>query len=348
MHMADALLSPAVGMVMNAVSATAIGVSAARLRKQGFSEKTVPVMGVAAAVAFAGQMVNFAIPLTGSSGHIVGGVMLAGLLGGVPAFLAMAAVLIIQCLFFADGGLLALGCNIFNMGFIPCLIIYPLVFKPLLGSVIGYRRLTVASLVSSTAAIELAALAVVIQTMLSGISALPFSTFALLMLPIHLAIGLVEGAVTAGVLCFVYRMRPELIEAAQGGGGVGRGVGDAPLGKAIAVLAALALVAGGAFSLLASTQPDGLEWALGRASELSPGNGDGPEVEGGIHDAAADLQDKTAVLPDYSLQSDVDNPAGTSLSGIVGAVATFAVAGATGLVITKLRRRRGTEVEADA
>ena len=109
MHMADALLSPAVGGTMLAVSVGVLACSIRDIRKN-FQESRIPLMGVAGAFVFAAQMVNFAIPGTGSSGHIGGAVLLAALLGPSPAFLVMAGVLLIQALFFADGGLLsALG-----------------------------------------------------------------------------------------------------------------------------------------------------------------------------------------------------------------------------------------------
>ena len=123
MHMADALLSPAVGGAMIAVSACSIGYAIKKVESSDVGEKKLPLMAVSGAFVFAAQMINFTIPATGSSGHIGGGMLLAGILGGFPALLTIAAVLIIQCLFFADGGLLALGANIFNMGVIPCLII---------------------------------------------------------------------------------------------------------------------------------------------------------------------------------------------------------------------------------
>ena len=78
-------------------------------------------------------MINFTIPGTGSSGHLGGGMILAILLGPHAAFLVMASVLTVQALFFADGGLLALGCNIWNLGVYPCYLIYPLIYKPLVG-----------------------------------------------------------------------------------------------------------------------------------------------------------------------------------------------------------------------
>ena len=116
MHMADALLSPAVGAAMYGVTAVAVGKAVREIDAEELGERKLPLMAVSGAFVFAAQMINFTIPGTGSSGHICGGILLSGLLGGGPSLLALAAVLIIQCLFFADGGLLALGANIFNMG----------------------------------------------------------------------------------------------------------------------------------------------------------------------------------------------------------------------------------------
>jgi cobalt/nickel transport system permease protein len=301
-------------------------------------------MGVAGALVFAGQMINFTIPATGSSGHIGGGILLAGLIGGVPSFLSITAVLIIQCLFFADGGLLALGCNIFNIGVIPCLLIYPLVFKPLLRTGADYKRLSAASIVSAIAGLELGAFCVALQTLLSGITELPFGTFIALLLPIHLVIGLVEGVVTAAALCFVYKMRPEIILSAQ----TGERLGGVSIKKVLIVLASLAIIAGGVLALLSSTKPDGLEWAVGKTTEQTGGTNSAPVSENGDSSGAASIQDGTAILPGYSFASDPENAAGTSVAGIVGAAIAFAVAGTTGLIISivKKRKRRGAETNA--
>jgi len=293
-------------------------------------------MGIAGALVFAGQMINFTIPLTGASGHIGGGILLAGLLGGVPAFLSISAVLIIQCLFFADGGLLALGCNIFNIGVIPCLIAYPLVFKPLLKNGADFKRLSVASVISVVIGLELGAFFVVLETLLSGITELPFSTFTALMLPIHLVIGLVEGIVTAAVLCFVYKMRPEIIDAARSG----EKIGGVSVKKVLISLAVLTVVVGGGLALLASTNPDGLEWAVSKTTQQVLGEETEIEAGGGIFDGAAGVQEKTAILPDYALSSNPDSIAGTTVSGIIGAVVTFSLAGAAGLVISKAKKRK--------
>ena len=331
MHMADALLSPAVGLAMSAVSVAAIGTSVAKIKKDEFGEKKIPIMGVAGALVFAGQMINFTIPGTGSSGHIGGGILLAGLVGAVPAFLSIAAVLIIQCLFFADGGLLALGCNIFNLGVIPCLLIFPLIFKPLIHRGATYKRLSLASILSVVVALQLGALCVVFETLLSGITELPFVTFIGLMLPIHLVIGVVEGIVTAGVLCFVYAMRPEIIEP-----WAGERLSGVSTKKVLLTLAASTVIIGGGLSLFASANPDGLEWAI---EHTTPGAG-GEVDTSGVHEGAARAQEGTAILPDYAFGSDPDNPLGTSVSGLVGALVTFTLAGGTGLAISQVKKRK--------
>ena len=107
MHMADGFISPAVGCTMWAASA-AITTLCARKVRQEKEMRLVPLMGVLGAFIFACQMLNFTIPGTGSSGHLGGGLILAVLLGPYAGFLVMAAILTVQALFFADGGLLAL------------------------------------------------------------------------------------------------------------------------------------------------------------------------------------------------------------------------------------------------
>ena len=133
MHMADALLAPAVAATMYAASATAAGVSIHKLKKDDEPSK-LPVMAVTSALVFAGQMINYTIPGTGSSGHMCGGMLLSALLGPYAGFLSMIVILAIQCLFFADGGLMALGANCWNMAFYGCFVGYFLIWRPIMNS----------------------------------------------------------------------------------------------------------------------------------------------------------------------------------------------------------------------
>lgn len=331
MHMADALLSPTVALFMYATSISAVGYSINKIKQEELAEKKLPIMAVTGALVFAAQMINFAIPGTGSSGHIVGGILLAALLGGSPALLTIASILTIQCLFFADGGLLALGCNIFNMGVIPCLLVYPLVFRPLRKD---NKNLMLATILSTVLGLQIGAFSVILETVASGISELPFTTFALLMQPIHLAIGLVEGIVTVAILKFVFEMRPEILESAQKRTAIASGI---YLRNIILALILLTTVMGGGLSLLASEKPDGLEWAIERttgSSEL--------EAQGAVFSTSASLQKFMAVLPDYNYASSDNKNAfnGTTVSGIFGSFVTFLFVGVMGIVIVKIKKEK--------
>ena len=171
MHMADALISPAVGGTMWAATA-GLTVYSARKLKEDLDEHLVPLMGVLGAFIFAAQMLNFTIPATGSSGHLGGGMILAILLGPYAAFLVMASVLTIQALFFADGGLLALGCNIFNLGFFPCFIAYPFIYKKIVGAQPTQGRILLGAMAAAILSLQMGAFGVVLETLFSGISEL--------------------------------------------------------------------------------------------------------------------------------------------------------------------------------
>ena len=331
MHMADVLLSPTVATTMYAASTAAAGVSIYRLKKENNPEK-IPVMAVSAALVFAGQMINYTIPGTGSSGHICGGMLLSALLGPEAGFLSMITVLLIQCLFFADGGLMALGANIWNMAFYGCFLGYYLIWRPIMkGKIFGNldtgRRIVIASILGSIIALQCGAFSVVLETTMSGITNLPFGVFAGLMQPIHLAIGLVEGVITAAILTFVYQARPELLMDVDSS----EKESSMSLKKTLGILVVITLLVGGGLSLYASSNPDGLEWALfGNAEEGYAENMGFDEEDYGVAssmaDSAAQIQESTSFLPDYAFK-DSESAAGTTVSGIVGSaiVACFAV-----------------------
>jgi cobalt/nickel transport system permease protein len=340
MHMADALLSPAIGGAMLAVSAGAIGFSVKKISAEKLDEKKIPLMGIMGAFVFAGQMINFTIPGTGSSGHIGGGLLLAATLGPWPALIALASVLLIQCLFFADGGLLAFGCNVFNMAVPSCVFAFTFIYKPLVKKSLDKKTITLASLLAVIAGLQLGAFAVVVETTLSGITELPFGVFLLAMQPIHLAIGLGEGLITAAVLCYIHAARPEVLREAiglEGGGGyapIPAGPKAAPgYKKMLVVLGAFTLIVAALLSIYASSFPDGLEWSMEKvagSAEL--------EREGPVYDAAAGIVEKTAFMPDYAFK---DGDGGTPVAGIVGSLITVAIAGGAGLAIHALRRKSG-------
>ena len=336
MHMADALLAPAVAATMYVASGTVAGLSVAKLKKDENSQK-LPVMAVSAALVFAGQMINYTIPGTGSSGHLCGGMLLSALLGPQAGFLSMIVILAIQCLFFADGGLLALGANIWNMAFYGCFVGYYLIWRPImrgkwfdrLGTKGGQRiKIICASLLGCILTLQLGAFSVVLETTLSGITELPFGAFVALMQPIHLAIGLVEGLITAAVLVFVYESRPELLRDVDTSDSAV--TARRSLKTTLVILSAVVVMVGGGLSLLASSHPDGLEWALfGNAEEGYAENMGLDEESFGISGQAADtagkIQEATSFLPDYAFPNS-DSPAGTSVSGLVGSAMVAGVA----------------------
>ena len=188
MHMADALIVPAVAGTMYAASGAAAAYSIYKVRQENAPDK-IPVMGVMGAFVFAAQMINFTIPGTGSSGHLCGGLLLSAILGPYAGFLTMIGVLLVQCLFFADGGLLALGCNIWNMAFYGCFVGALLIWKNFMKNGSSKGKITLASIIGCVVTLQMGAFSVCVETYLSGISELPFGAFLAAMLPIHLAIG---------------------------------------------------------------------------------------------------------------------------------------------------------------
>lgn len=357
MHMADALISPPVAGAMWAATGVVVAYSARKVRSE-LDESKIPLMGVAGAFVFAAQMLNFAIPGTGSSGHLGGALLLAILLGPEAAFLVMASILTVQALFFADGGLLALGCNIFNLGFFPAFIAYPLIYRRIVGDgpTLSRNRVVTGSFLAAIVGLGLGAFAVVLETTASGITELPFTTFVLLMQPIHLAIGVVEGLVTAVVVLFVYRAQPELL-ARNATGQPLRGLRLRPVLMGLGVAA---IVAGVALSWFAATSSDGLEWSIARTIGIEKQLGETTST----HEAAAELQKATAVLPDYAFKQGEDGAsgegaaeeagenasawpavdAGTSLSGLLGAVIVAVAVVLMGFVLYRRSAHRRARV----
>jgi cobalt/nickel transport system permease protein len=322
MHMSDALLSPAVGLGFHAASAGLLATAARRAAREPGYERRLPLMGVLGAFVFAAQMVNFAIPGTGSSGHLGGGLLLAILLGPSAAFLVLASVLTVQALFFADGGLLALGCNVFNLGFWPCFVGIAL-HRRLTGGAAGGARATFAAIAAAVVSLELGALGVVAQTRLSGRADVPLAELALLVAGIHLPIAVVEGAVTAGVVRLASRIAPDRVGAAA----------PARVPALAAVLGA-ALFLGTAGASLASTRPDGLEWSLARA--LGPAAAPAPHASG-LGALLARVQGRTAVFPEYAAPAAALDAA--AAPGVAGALLTGAAVLALGAAAALARRR---------
>ena len=244
---------------------------------------------------------------------------------------------------------MALGANIWNMAFYGCFVGYFLIYRPIMsrklfgGEKGGKARIILASVLGCVLTLQLGSLSVVVETSLSGVTDLPFQAFLALMQPIHLAIGLVEGVITAAVLCFIYEARPELLQDVAGTLGHGRISGTATL----LVLAAAVVIIAGGLSLLASGNPDGLEWSLFGNEEGGYAVNMGLDEENyGITSNTAKkleaVQEKTAFLPDYSFRTG-ESDLGTSVSGLAGSAVVAGCADIMCLAGRTVRKKKRDE-----
>lgn len=266
MHLGNGIICPVTGIPMLAIAGVTAFYAFKKARKDFSKDKILPAITVTGLV-FALQMINFAIPSTGSSGHIVGAILLSAILGPFAAFLAMSAILIVQSVFFADGGLLALGCNIFNMGFLACFVAYPLIFKPLADK----NKPFLAALLTSVAALQLGSIAVVIEGGLSGaIAVSSILNFTGLMQAIHLPIGIAEGVVTGAIVILAKSIDSKKLSISFAG---------------------LSLILAGIIAPYASSKPDGLEWSL-----LNISNSVVMQTQGQLYTFAESIQSKTALF----------------------------------------------------
>lgn len=328
MHMSDGLISVNIGIVFSIISFVMIGYTIKKLNKENDDQK-IPIMAVMGAFVFVAQMINFTIPATGSSGHIGGGILLCLMLGQYPAFLSLSTVLIIQCLFFGDGGILALGCNIFNIGILPCFIAYPYIVKPILKKVTN-KRIIIASILGVVTGLQLGSLAVVLETSASNISALPFTSFVVLMQPIHLIIGIIEGIITATIVLFVYKEKSQLLDVTINK----KSFKTINLNSMIKKLIVLIILIGGGLSLYSSNNPDGLEWSIKAIS----GN-DEIVVTDKTKKALGQIQETTTILPDYNFKES-QSKLGISTAGILGGSITLLFIGGIGYFVVK-RKKHG-------
>ena len=312
--MADALVAPPVAVTAGLIAISLIAVSSKKVSSSQ-RDDLLPLMGVMGAFVFAAQMINFSIPGTGASGHIVGGVLLASILGPWAAFITLCSVLIIQCLVFADGGLMALGCNMINMAAMSCIVAYPLIFRPIVGKSSSKGRIMIASVLACTVGLELGALLLTVETELSGITALPVGDFLKFMLPIHLVIGICEGFATGLVICFISSYKADMLyNVVENESTVNPAVNSKRRKKVLVGFLILTAVMAVGFTWIASTNPDGLEWSIFNvtgSTELGPSKAP-----------------PTAILPDYS----------STLSGVIGGLITIVFIWAVSSIIFRKRK----------
>lgn len=309
MHIPDGFLSTLVSAVFWVVSVIAVAYALRRVGKD-LGERQVPLMGVLAAAIFAGQMLNFSVA-GGTSGHLLGAALATILLGPWAAVIVMTTVVGIQALIFQDGGLLALGANIFNMGIVGVTVsyfVYTSIQKLARGKSWG---IFAGGFAAAWLSVVIASLACALQLALSGTSPANISIPA--MGGIHMIIGIGgEGLITLGALAFLYAARRDLFRVGEATPKGSAAVWTFGLGIAL-VLAV--------FSPLASAHPDGLEWVA--------------EQKGFLEAARGPLY---TVIPDYVFPGISNTALATIVAGIIGTLMVFGVA----LAVAFVQRKRPT------
>lgn len=212
MHIPDGFINGATSAGFGVAAAGGVG---AALRQTGkyLSDRQVPLAGLVAAFVFAAQMFNFPV-ISGMSGHLMGGVLAAVLIGPWAGFIVIAVVLLVQGIFFADGGLTALGLNIFNLGFIGALGGYAIYRMLLQALPKNENGVIIAAGLAAGISVPLAALGFVVQFAIGGTVDLSMGTVLTAMLGTHVLIGIGEGLITAMVIGAVVRSRPDLVYGA--------------------------------------------------------------------------------------------------------------------------------------
>jgi len=215
-HIPDGFVNMGTAAVTYVGSAGALAY-AVRRTKETLQERLVPLMGVMGAFVFAAQMINFKVA-GGTSGHLLGGALVAILLGPSAGSLVITAVLVVQALVFQDGGLIALGANVFNMAIVGVWSAYGL--YTLLGRLFpGPRGRWVSAFVAAWGSVVIASAVASLELAISGTS--PLGVVLPAMVLVHALIGIGEGLITTAVLGFVAATRRDLleqpVEAAAGG-----------------------------------------------------------------------------------------------------------------------------------
>lgn len=295
MHIPDGFVSVPVAAATGVASVAALGIALGR-SQDAFGIRRAPVLGLTTAFIFAAQMINFPVA-GGTSGHLLGGTLAAIILGSPRAgTLCIATVLIIQAVLFADGGITALGANIFNMGVIGVWVGWSLTqtLQRLLGGSRG--RLPLAAGIAAGVSVVVAAIACALELVLSGTAP------SLIVLPamtgVHILIGIGEGLITGGVLTYLATVRPDLLP------------GEQQQFKGWLVPVVSIFLIAGVLSLLASAWPDGLEKV---AEDL------------GFIKLSENVRVPVPTpLADYGIEG--LGAIGTSIAGIIGAIVCFGVA----------------------
>lgn len=308
MHIPDGFLDAKTALTTATLSAAGLGFALRQVRRE-LPPRRIPLLGLSAAFLFAAQMVNFPVA-GGTSGHLVGGALVAVLLGPSAAVVVVSTVLIVQCLLFADGGILALGANIFNMGLVAPLTGYA-AYQLARRVLPGLRGRVAALAFASWCSIVLAAVSCAGQLAWSGTVAARVALPA--MAGIHMIIGLGEALISALVFVAIVRTRPDLLPDASPTAVTGRVREFVVLG----LLVALGIA--GFASPFASSWPDGLEAVA--------------EKLGFAGHAAAPLVNAPA--PDYLVPGIGSAGVATAVAGVLGSLVVFVLAIAFSRIVVR-------------
>lgn len=295
MHIPDGFVSVPVAGATGLVSLAAIFIAFERSQK-AFGMRRAPLLGLTTAFIFAAQMINFPVA-GGTSGHLLGGTLAAIVLGSPwAATLAMSTVFVIQAVLFADGGITALGANIFNMGLVGIWVGW-LLYQPLQRLLGGSRgRLPLAGGIAAAFSVVAASIACAIELAISG--TIPLNIGLPAMAGVHILIGIGEGLITGGVLSYLVKVRPDLLPGEQ-----------PQLQKWLVPVVSVFLIAG-VLSLFASTWPDGLDSVAEKYR---------------FKDKEAPVVEIPTPLADYKVKG-LDGKVSTSIAGLLGSGVCFAVA----------------------
>lgn len=261
MHIPDGFLSAPVAAVYGALSLLGVAAACTRLRAARPRAPSA-LLGVSAAFIFAAQMVNFPVA-AGTSGHLVGGVLAVALLGLPSAVVVMTSVLFVQCFVFGDGGVFALGANVFNMALVSC-VVGACCSRLLGGGRPSPRRRLAALSFAAWCATVAAAASCAEQLALSG--AASWSVVLTAALGVHALIGVGEAVITALIVATVLRVRPDLLDT-HSASRAAPAPGNARLSAALGLAAAVALL----LTPLAAASPDGLSRVAQRLGLPSSG-----------------------------------------------------------------------------
>ena len=297
MHIPDGVLDPGTCLATGAVSAAVVGYALRRVRID-LPERTVPLMGVTAACVFAAQMLNFPVP-GGTSGHILGGVLVGVMLGPWAGILTMAVVLAVQCLLFQDGGLTALGANVLNMAIVGAGVGYA-IYDLARRAVGGLRGVVVGATLAAWFSVMISATLCSIELAVGG--QFQLSTTLSAMLLAHAPVGVGEALATGLALGYVIRVRPDLVY-----GGPRDARLPARASQVLVVGLMFALLMAAVVSPFASSLPDGLEGSLAQLGFTT--GAAGPVLP--------------APLPDYEISGWEGFAAAGALAGVIGTLVVF-------------------------